>query len=313
MSTKEIIMPAGVCRGDKVAIVSPASPVRGEFIDGAAEFLAGKGLEPVVFPHAKGPASGSYASDFRGRLDDLLAAYTMPEIKAVVCSRGGYGAVHLLPHIPGNLLRENPKWLVGFSDISALHALSVTQGVASVHGPMTKHFYPGSFGGEEVLDIIMGNGMTPMEVSSGADMPDNNPGTAEGRLIGGNVAVLDGLAATPFDLFGRALSEDSIIFIEDIAEPIYKIERILYRLLMQGVLSKSRGLVVGRFSEYKGDSNYSTMEKMISDFLRRNGLENLPAAYGFPIGHIEGNRPVIEGARVRLECDLRTARITELR
>ena len=157
-----IIIPERVKPGERVAIISPASPVREEFIDQAAEYLRSKGLEAVVFPHAKGPAAGSYASEFEGRLDDLLTAFTMPEIRAVICSRGGYGAVHLLPHIPGSLLRENPKWLVGFSDISALHALSLAQGVASVHGQMTKHFQPGCRGAEEVIDILTGKDTPPL-------------------------------------------------------------------------------------------------------------------------------------------------------
>lgn len=308
-ASDHIIFPAALTPGDKVAIISPASPVREEFIDQGADYLRARGLEPVVFPHAKGPKSGSYAADFQGRLDDFIAAWTMPDVKAVVCARGGYGAVHLLPHIPGRLLRENPKWLVGFSDISALHALSLSQGVASIHGPMTKHFTPENPEAEEVMAILTGKGMREIITSEDETLPDNQAGAAEGVLIGGNVAVLDGLAATPFDMFARALAEDVIIFIEDIAEPIYKVERILYRLLMQGVLSKAKGLAVGRFTAYKPDANFASMEEMISDFLKRNRLTHIPVGYGFPIGHIEGNCPVIEGARVRLECEKRSARL----
>lgn len=308
-ASNHIIFPQSLTAGDKVAIISPASPVREEFIDRAVGYLRAYGMEPVVFPHARGPKAGSYAADFEGRLDDFIAAYMMPDIKAIVCARGGYGVVHLLPHIPGNLLRENPKWLVGFSDISALHALSLSQGVASVHGPMTKHFTSENPEADDVMRILMGEGMPEIATADDGALPDNQEGEAEGILIGGNLAVLDGLAATPFDLLARALDEDAIIFIEDIAEPIYKVERILYRLFMQGVLTKAKGLVVGQFTEYKPDANFASMEEMISDFLRRNHLTHLPVGYGFPIGHIECNRPVIEGQRVRLECEKRTARI----
>lgn len=311
-ASNHIVFPRSLTAGDKVAIISPASPVQEEFIDQAVDYLRVRSFEPVVFPHAKGPKSGSYAADFPGRLDDFIAAYTMPDIKAIVCTRGGYGAVHLLPHIPGNLLRENPKWIVGFSDISALHALSLSQGVASIHGPMTKHFTPENPEAEEVMGILKGEGMPEIVTIGDNYLPDNQEGVAEGILIGGNLAVLDGLAATPFDLFVRALDEDAVIFIEDIAEPIYKVERILYRLLMQGVLTKAKGLVIGQFTEYKPDANYSSMEKMISDFLKRNRLTQLPVGYGFPIGHIEGNHPVIEGQRVRLECEKRTAKLIRI-
>lgn len=309
---QHITFPPSLQPGDKVAIISPASPVRDEFIDRGAEFIKANGFEPVIFPYAKGPAEGSYAAGFRQRLDDFIAAFSMPEIKAVICGRGGYGAVHLLPHIPGELLRDNPKWLVGFSDISAFHALSLAQGVASVHGPMTKHYSAENKGAREVIDILSGKGMARLEATRDLSFPNNFSGCAEGILTGGNVAVLDGLAATPFDLFARSLSEDIILFIEDIAEPIYKIERILYRLYMQGVLSRIKGLAVGRFTEYKGDSNYESMEEMISDFLQRNHLTDFPVGFGFPIGHIEDNRPVIEGQRVRLECTSKTAILTPI-
>ena len=311
-ASNHIIFPRSLTAGDTVAIISPASPVREEFIDQAVDYLRTRGLEPVVFPHAKGPKSGSYAADFEGRLSDFIAAYTMPDVKAIVCARGGYGAVHLLPHIPGNLLRENPKWLVGFSDISALHALSLSQGVASVHGPMAKHFTSENPEAEDVMAILAGEGMPEIVTDEAATLPDNQEGVAEGVLLGGNLAVLDGLAATPFDLFSRVLDEDAVIFIEDIAEPIYKVERILYRLLMQGVLTKAKGIVVGQFTEYGPDANHASMEEMISDFLKCNKLTHLPVGYGFPIGHIECNRPVIEGERVRLECEKRTAKITKI-
>lgn len=312
-ASNHIIFPRPLTAGDKVAIISPASPVREEFVDRAVDYLRARRFEPVVFPHVKGPKSGSYAAVFQGRLGDFIAAYTMPDIKAIVCTRGGYGTVHLLPHIPGNLLRENPKWLIGFSDISALHALSLSQGVASIHGPMTKHFTSENSEAEDVMAILTGKEMPEIITEDNFAFPDNQEGMAEGILIGGNLAVLDGLAATPFDLFARALDENAVIFIEDIAEPIYKVERILYRLLMQGVLTKAKGLVIGQFTEYKPDANYASMEEMISDFFKRNRLTQLPVGSGFPIGHIEGNRPVIEGQRVRLECDKRTAKLTPVK
>lgn len=189
-ASNHIIFPRSLTAGDRVAIISPASPVREEFIDQAVDYLRTRGLEPVVFPHAKGPKSGSYAADFEGRLSDFIAAYTMPDVKAIVCARGGYGAVHLLPHVPGNLLRENPKWLVGFSDISALHALSLSQGVASVHGPMAKHFTSENPEVEDVMAILAGEGMPEIVTDEAATLPDNQEGVAEGILLGGNLAGL---------------------------------------------------------------------------------------------------------------------------
>lgn len=306
-----MIYPELLKKGDKVAVISPASPVKPEFIDSAAEFLRGRGLEPVVMPHAKGPAQGSYGASAQNRLDDFLAAWMDREVKAVLCSRGGYGAVHLLPHVPGDLLRDNPKWLIGFSDITALHALSLSQGVASLHAPMAKDLRNENPCALELMEILMTGRIQEIEYDR-ADtdttmVPLNIPGHGEGILAGGNLAVLDGLAATPFDLAGRALVEDTVLFIEDIAEPIYKTERILWRLYMQGVLSRVKGLIVGRFTENAPDRNFLSTAAMISSFLHERGLSDFPVCFDFPTGHFAGNRPLVEGARVRLETTGTTA------
>ena len=298
-----MIIPASLKQGDKIAILTPASVVKEEYIDHAADFISSLGFVPVVMAHAKGPADGSYSARVEDRLSDFLTAFQDRDIKCIVCGRGGYGAAHLLPHIPGDLLRNNQKWLIGFSDISALHALSLSQGVMSVHGPMCRHFTPSDEGVSQIFDILEGAGTLEynLPVISSEKIPENREGRGEGILIGGNVAVLNGLAATPFDMFAKALTQDCILFIEDIAEPIYKIERVLYRLYMQGVLSKIKGLVVGKFTEYKSSRDHSSMERMIADFLTTNKLDSFPVAYDFPAGHIEGNMPLVMGAPTILE------------
>lgn len=310
-----MIQPPYLKPGDRIAIITPASTVKEEFIDGASAYLEEKGFEPVVMVGAKGPSDGSYSADLNIRLSDFLTAWEDDSIKAVICGRGGYGAVHLLPHIPGRLLAEHPKWLVGFSDISALHALSVYQGVMSVHGPMCRHLKKGDDSGENLLDILCGN--NPMEYSyarTDADLvlPLNHPGKSEGMLIGGNVAVLNGLAATPFDMFARALNDNVILFIEDIAEPVYKIERILYRLYMQGVLQRLKGLIVGQFTEYKPSVDFVSVEEMIEKFLETHNVRSFPVAYGFPCGHIESNMPLIEGANVELRVGCKSIELKML-
>lgn len=317
---KNMIFPKKLEKGDKIAIISPASVVKPEYIDRACKWMKAYGLEPVVMPHAKGPADGSYAASLQNRLDDLLAAWQMPDVRAVICARGGYGAVHLLPHIPMNLFRENPRWLIGFSDISALHALSAEQGVVSMHAPMTKDLFLGNFCAEIVMSILTNENRPVYDLERTETVinkekiirgeyfmedhpdgyPDNQPGEASGILLGGNLAVIDGLAATPFDMPGRALKEDVILFIEDVAEPIYKTERILYRLYLQGVLNRIKGLIVGQFTESSPSANHPDTATMISRFLAGHGLTHLPVAYNFPAGHILTNHPLLLGAPARL-------------
>lgn len=299
-----MIFPEYLKEGDKIAIVSTASAVKEEYIDGAAETLRREGFVPVIAPHAKGPANGSYASSAENRLKDFSEAWADPEIKAVLCARGGYGCVHLLENLSQSLDFNQPKWLIGFSDISALHALLASRGVASLHSPMAKHL---ALNGSDdsctkaLFDILRGN--FPINYKAEPDS-HNIQGECSGILSGGNMAVLDGLSATPFDIFSKAAREKengpgSILFIEDIAEPIYKIERMLYRLFHQGVLERINGLIVGQFTEWHPDKNYDSPEDMISDFLKKHKI-TIPTAFNFPVGHVDLNYPVVEGARAQL-------------
>lgn len=309
-----MIKPDRLSKGDKIAIISPASAVKGEFIDRACEYLEEYGLEPVVMPHAKGPSDGSYSATFTARFEDFVNSWSDTEIKAILCGRGGYGATHILPDLPTDLFSNNPKWLIGFSDISALHAAITAQGVMSVHGPMTRHFNPGDSGVEQIMRLLIKDEFPVYKFTrTGFEvMPENRPGKAVGRLYGGNLAVLNGLAATPYDMLNRPKEGDAILFIEDIAEPIYKVERVLYRLLMQGIFENLKGLIVGQFTEYKPSADHLSMEIMIEKFLSDHKLNHFPVSYHFPVGHIEGNMPLVEGARTEMEVGPLTVEINQI-
>lgn len=288
-----MIRPRPLSSGDAVAILSPASIINPDYVAGAVATLTAAGYAPVVMAHTLG-RQGSYSGTAAERLADLTDALTDTSIRAIICSRGGYGAVHLLEALSALPLADDPKWLAGFSDISALHALMASRGIMSVHSSMTRQLSagPDTPATKALLSILEG-GSPRVEWEAHGSVP-NRPGAAHGTLRGGNLAVLDGLAGTPFD----DLLADSILFIEDIGEPIYKVERMLFRLRMSGVLGALRGLVVGRFTDYRPDSNYTTMEAMIADM---TGGYGYPVAFNAPIGHIgEANMPVIHGAEATL-------------
>lgn len=303
------ITPPALEEGSLIAIISPATVVKGEYVEGAATFLREQGYEVMIMPHALGPSNGSYASAYENRLADFLTAWRNPEVSAVLCARGGYGAAHLLPELPVRLLRENAKWLIGFSDISALHAALLKAGVMSIHGPMAKHLVenPENAATRKLMALLRGG---KMDYVTAGD-PRNISGEAEGVLSGGNLAVLDGLSAGPFDVLGKAGDMEGILFIEDIAEPVYKVERMLWRLYLSGTLMRLKGLIVGHFTEYKPDINHGTMENMIDALLRRVGL-NIPVAFNYPVGHVDDNLPLVEGARVRLETTKEKVRLKQL-
>lgn len=295
------ITPPLLQKGDVIAITSPASAIDPALIDGAVKTLQAEGFTPCVMPHAAG-RHGSYSGTAPERLSDMQAALNDPQIKAILCARGGYGAVHLLP----NLRLGDPKWLIGFSDISALHAMLHKHGWQSIHGSMAKELALFKCEDNEAnrrLFEILRTGIMPKIEYKTAD--GSIPGTVEGKIIGGNLAVLDGLSATPFDIF----SEGSILVIEDIAEPIYKVERIFHRLKLSGALQKLKGLIVGQFTEYKPSADFSDMYSMIS---REVANLSYPVSLGAPIGHIDNNLPFIEGAEVSLNVTDTTTLIQQI-
>lgn len=290
LNTKATI-PAPLCDGDRIAIVSPSGPVDSALVYAAADTLRGQGYRIDIFPSALGKC-GQYAASDSARLADLSAALTDSTVRAILCSRGGYGAVHLLDSLSALPLERDPKWLIGFSDISALHALLASRGIASIHGNMCKHIALGPDDEDNATFLAMLRGYRPAYEFA----PDslNRCGQASGRLLGGNLAVIAELINTPYDV----IQPGTILFIEDVEEPIYKIERIMYQLRLSGVLPRLGGLIVGQFTGYRPNDSYETMERMIADM---TAPYTYPVAFNVPIGHVDHNVPVIQSAEVTLK------------
>lgn len=299
-----MIQPERLRKGDAVAFLTPATEIRPEYVRGAEEFFRRRGYDARVYPHAYGPRDGSFAANLDGRLTDLEEAILDPDVKLIFCNRGGYGCQQLLAARPAErwirLVRENPKWILGFSDISALHALWNTAGVMSIHASMAKEFteHPDGAPVAETMAILVEGAHKAPELI-GEPCEYNIHGEAEGELVGGNLAVLDGLAATPFDVLSEDFLRGKILFIEDVGEKIYKVDRMLTRLAMTGALHAVAGIAIGIFTDYTPDRNYRTMEEMIADRLRLLGVR-CPVAYRLPIGHIDAQLPVVCGQKYSL-------------
>ena len=287
------MLPKPLRTGDKVAILSPASIIRPEYVEGAAETLREAGLRPVVMPHALG-RSGSFSGTAAERLSDFRSALADPQVRARLCSRGGYGCVHLLEALAADgAIAGDPRWLVGFSDVSALHALWGGFGIASVHASMAKQLSKGVADpfNAEFLGLL--SDPLAFRGTAWAPHPYNRPGTAEAVAAGGNLAVVSELTETPFNV----IRPGEILVVEDIAEPIYKVERILYRLKLSGVLQNLAGLVVGQFTDYRPSADYAAMEDMVRDMTAPYAY---PVAFNAPFGHVDGNRPLLLNQRSRL-------------
>lgn len=302
-------IPPYLRKGDKIAIISPATEIKPEYIDGAEAYLSARGYRPVVMPHARGPRHGTFAASDDDRTADFLSALTDPEIKLIFCSRGGYGCVHLMDHVTTDMIRRNPKWLLGFSDISVLHALWQKAGVASLHASMAKQLalFPDSDITEQTMRILEGTLATPenpYRIGCGkAEMviggKDGGEDAIRGVLTGGNLAVLNGLASTPLDILSPDHLRGKILVLEDVGEKIYQIERMLTRLHLSGALDAPEALVFGQFTDYQPDRNFPSMNDMIAYRLDRWGVAT-PSLLDFPAGHTDSNAPIPLGFEARI-------------
>ena len=297
-----MIIPRSLGPGAKIAIVSPSSIIKPQNVYNALPVLRDRGWEPVVSPHAF-DRHGSFAGTDDNRYSDLAEALTDPEVDAILCSRGGYGAVHLLERLARLPLEETPKWLIGFSDISALHALLTSRGIASIHAPMAKALADNGADNADnraLLDFLAGEGL---EYSLDPS-PMNRPGDATGLLVGGNLSVISDLVGTPFDV----IKPRRILFIEDVNEPIYKIERMLYQLRLSGVLADLAGLIVGKFSGCAPDADFASVNNIVADLTRDYSY---PVAYDIPVGHVTHNIPLVCGAACSLSVGESSVEISQ--
>lgn len=297
-------------KGDLIAIVAPASAVKREYVEGTANYLELMGYRVLVYPSAVSDPVDGFAASEEMRRRDFMAALEEEEVSAILCARGGYGCVQLLDGLAPEIIERNAKWLIGFSDVSALHAAFNTAGVPTMHAPMAKHLArlpePNPVTAAWLATLATAT-QQPVEYPT-SDL--SQYGDAVGVLIGGNMAVLSGLADTPFDPMHIAAREDTILFIEDIAEPVYKVQRMLYRLHLGGWLKRVKALAVGQFTDYKPGLGYERMEGMIKDFLMQHGYGKLPVAFGFPAGHDQPNYPLLLGARAMLSINGESTRLT---
>lgn len=295
-----LIFPPYLKEGDRVIILSPSGKIDKTFLKGFYKRLKSWRLDVVFAKHA-GSAHGTYAGSIQQRLEDLQEAMDDEKAKALFCSRGGYGVVHLTGKLDFTKFREHPKWLIGFSDITALHNEFQQKGFASLHAPMARHlaFEPeDDYCANMLKDILFGNrpgskGTLLYTLTNPHRL--NHQGIGKGILRGGNLSVLYGLRGTPYD----TSAEGTVLFIEDVNERPHVVERMMYNLKLGGVLEKLSGLIIGQFTEYEEDRSlgkelYAALADLVEEY-------DYPICFDFPVGHVTENYPLINGAEVTLE------------
>jgi len=279
--------------GNEIRIVSPSGAIAPAFIDGAKKVLTSWGLNATEGEFARA-AYGRFAGTKEQRIADLQTALDDAQVKAILCSRGGYGVAQLIDKLDFTKFIAHPKWLIGFSDITILHNAISNFNIASIHAIMAKHLTELSEDSEQVQgfkNILFGK-MPHYDIQK---HELNRSGEAQGKLIGGNLSVLVGMMGTPFDL----PYQGNILFLEDIAEKPYHIDRMMQQLRLSGALAKITGLVVGQFSDCDEDP---LMKMSIAEIILDAVKEyHYPVCYNFPAGHVDYNLPIVMGAEVKME------------
>ena len=282
-----------------ITILSPSGAINPDYINGAAERLQKLGYNVVISPHAYGEC-GRFSGTDEERLADINNALQDPSVDAILCARGGYGLQRIIDKIDLSTLDSPLSTIIGFSDITALHQLYALHHTPyTIHGLMCKHIATLPEDSEALQLFFRALAREPLEYIL-PPHPLNRSGEAQGTLIGGNLSVLYGLQGTPYDLNHviDAHPEGVILFIEDIGERHYHIDRMMNNLRMAGVLSRIKGLVVGQFTDCEPDPGMkiSNIKYQISNIYAtiHEAVEaySYPILFDFPAGHVEDNRPL---------------------
>jgi len=279
-------------KGDKIAVICPASYISIDLTE-AYEVLKNWGLEPIIYPSVTAQYN-QFAGTDELRAADFQDALDNPEIKAIIAGRGGYGCVRIIDKIDFTSFQKKPKWLIGFSDVTAVHSHIQNQfQIPTIHGQMVKSFLDAS---KESIDTLY-NALFGKNIDISyayAEYP-NRPGTAQGILTGGNLALLHSVLASPSDVN----YDNKILFIEDVGESHYNIDRMLWTLKRASKLDNLQALIVGGFTELK-DSNPAFGQRYEDIIMEKVREFDYPVAFGFPAGHIEDNRALLFGKKVKL-------------
>ena len=305
--SKVVTQPPRLAAGARVAILAPSGPcLEQDDVTRSIELCRALGLDAVCGAHVR-DRLGYLAGSDADRLDDLNTALRDPAIDAIWCIRGGFGMTRILDEVDFEALRQRPRAIIGFSDITALLlAVHGETGVVTFHGPTARHALP-EFSlrhFDEVLRNAEPAGrLERLPQPAGVLAPRANrivtlrPGIAEGPLLGGNLSLLQCLIGTRYfpDFTG------AILFLEDVGEALYRVDRMLAHLRSVGAFRQLAGVLVGRFTEMRRETSDGAFgfDEVLEQYF---GPLGVPVAYGFPVGHIDDQWTLPIGVRARLDA-----------
>lgn len=306
------VIPPYLKKGDRIGITSPAGYITIEEIQPAIQIIEDWGYKVIIGEtigkrdFTFGGTDEERAGDFQKMLDDN-------NIKAIMCARGGYGAVRIVDKLKWDRFMMNPKWIIGFSDITVFHShISRNLHVASIHSKMCNSFPDDSRKAEPAL---METILSIQKALSGNEMKysivpnsQNKTGTATGILIGGNSKIIESLAASGSDI----ITENKILFIEDTGEYMYSIDRMLWSLKRSGKLSKLKGLIIGGFKvkpDDAGEEFGKTLEEVVLEKVKHY---HYPVCFDFPVGHQKNNYALKCGVKHKLTVQSQDCSLIEI-
>lgn len=288
---KNMIKPPFLKAGDKIGITCPAKTLRGP-IDDAIQLLKSWGLK-VVLGETVHAAFHQFSGTDELRTRDMQSFIDDPEIKAIIAARGGYGCVRIVDSIDFTPLLTQPKWIVGFSDITVFHCHLNKMGIQSIHGQMPATIPDSSANGLESLRKALFGKKINYPVST---HPLTIKGEMNGELIGGNLSILVSVLGSASDPY----YDGKILFIEDVGEHLYAVDRMIRALDRAGKLARLKGLIVGGFTHMKDDEQIPfgfSVEEIILDVVKKY---NYPVSFGFPAGHVQDNRAMRMGGIIQI-------------
>lgn len=280
--------------GDTIGIIAPSRKISREALQPAVELFITWGLK-VKSGKNLFADDNQFAGSDEQRRHDLQEMLDDPEVNAIICARGGYGTIRIMEGINTAGLKAHPKWIIGYSDITVLHSFfTVTLDFPTLHAimPVNYSIEKGETASWQKLKSLLFGELPGYEVEP---HPFNRPGKAQGKVIGGNLSVLYSMTATPYDID----TTGCILFIEDLDEYLYHIDRMMMNLKLSGKLDKLAGLIVGGMSDMRDNTipfGKNAVE-IINDYTRNS---NYPVIFNFPAGHMEDNYPLILGKEAEM-------------